>query len=101
MSYEKWRNDKVYLEEIEKIKKQVDKDFVDHKWEELPETLTREKAQELVARKQGFVEAVIKRMIEGQQPNGQGQVMIGQKELVYQLAKFDDETYINEGLRKE
>lgn len=40
-------------------------------------------------------------MIEAQQLNGQGEVMIRQKELVYELARFDDETYINEGLRKE
>ena len=27
--------------------------------------------------------------------------MIGQKELVYTLAKFDDDIFINEGFRKE
>lgn len=59
MSYEKWRGDKSYQEEIEEVRKQVDRDFVEGKWEELPEALTKEKTQELVVRKKGFVEAVL------------------------------------------
>ena len=41
------------------------------------------------------------RMLESGRPNGQGQVMIGQSQLVYEIAKFDDEIFLTEGVRKE
>ena len=101
MSYEKCRSDEVYQQEIAAIKSQVDKDYVEKKWDELPASLTKDKARQIIGKKQAFVNTVLQAMIQGQQPGADGRVMIGQKELVYSLAKFDDDLFIQEGFRKE
>lgn len=65
MAYEKHRSDKQYQEEITAIKTQVDTDFVEKKFDELPANLTREKTEEIVKRKQEIVNSALMSMIKG------------------------------------
>lgn len=55
MSYEKCRSDTKYQDEIAEIKKQVDIEYVDRKWDEVPAGLTVEKTREVIEKKQVFV----------------------------------------------
>lgn len=79
----------------------MDKDYVEKKWDELPASLTKDRARQIIQKKQTFVNTVLQAMIQGQQPGADGRVMIGQKELIYSLAKFDDDIFIQDGYRKE
>lgn len=63
MSYEKCRSDEVYQKEIAAIKLQVDKDYVEKKWDELPASLTMDKARQIIMKKQTFVNTVLQAMI--------------------------------------
>lgn len=101
LSYEKWRADKDYQEQIAQIKTQVDEDFVDRKFDAFPESLTIEKTKEIMQRKQEAIDGIFMRMVSGLQPDAEGKVMIGQSQLVFEIAKFDDEVFINDGVRKE
>lgn len=101
LSYERWKKDSVYQDEITGIKQLVDREYVESKFAEVPKELTKEKTMAIVKEKQEVVNNILMQMIKGQRPNAQGQVMIGQRELVFELAKFDDEIFIREGFRKD
>ena len=66
MAYERWRSDKDYQEAIASIKEQVDSDFIDKKWDDIPQGLTKEKTRELVKKKQETVNNLLMSMIQGQ-----------------------------------
>lgn len=44
MAYEKYKLDEDYKQKIEDIKKQVDDEYIDKKFDTLPASLTKEKA---------------------------------------------------------
>ena len=71
------------------------------KFEELPPGLTLDKAKSIIDRKQEMINDILMKSIQGRAPNSQGQVEIDQKELVYEISKFDDILYMEEGFRKE
>ena len=100
MSYEKWRNDPDYQSQIAKIKEDVDTEFVEKKFEEIPPALTKEKTEAIVQKKQSHINTILMSMIQGGQEPGQ-QAYIGQKEFMVELMKFDDQIYIEDGFRRE
>ncbi len=51
LAYEKWKDDPTYVDAITKIKLEIDKEYVDGKFEKLPESLTKEKTQEIISRR--------------------------------------------------
>lgn len=102
LAYEKWRNDEVYKEAIEQTKSEIDREYVDSKYDVLPEGLTRAVAENFVRRKQEVVNQIIMAMMgqqRGESPDGR--IMLKEKDLVFSLAKFDDELFIQSGFRKE
>ncbi len=44
VAYEKWKGDSEYAEAVQKIKDEIDNEYVTKKFEELPASLTLEKA---------------------------------------------------------
>jgi len=54
MGYEKYKNDDTYKQEVNDIKKQVDEEYAEKRFD-LPASLTKEKTQEIVQKKQGYV----------------------------------------------
>ena len=65
MAHEKYKLDEDYKNTLEEIKKQVEDEYIDKKIETIPETLTKEKTQQLVDQKQGYMNQVIMRMLQG------------------------------------
>lgn len=51
MGFEKWKADKDYQEQVTQIKTHVDEEYVDKKWEDIPEGLTAEKTREIINEK--------------------------------------------------
>ena len=98
MAYEKWRNDPEYQKTITEIKKQVDDDFIDKRFEDVPPVLTQAKCEEIVQRKQSHINTILMQMLQGGQ-NGGGQ--FNEKSFMIELMKFDDQMYIEEGFRRE
>eukprot|EP00347_Sterkiella_histriomuscorum_P018892 403343773 len=102
MAYEKYKMDEEYISKTDAIKKQVDEEFVDKKFEQLPETLTREKAQEMIDQKQSYMNQVIMRMLTAGQASEGGQgVNLSQADMLLEFMKYDDELYLQEGYRRE
>ena len=50
MSYEKWRNDDDYQKQLQDYKKQIDKEYLEKKFD-VPSSLTKQKTEEIIARK--------------------------------------------------
>ena len=101
IAYEKWKADADYTEAVQKIKEEVDREFVAKKFEELPSGLTLEKAKAIISRKQEMINDLLMKSIQSRGANAQGELQIDQKELVLEISKFDDQLYIEEGFRKE
>jgi hypothetical protein len=101
IAYEKWKSDPEYAEAVQKIKDEIDVEYVAKKFEELPPSLTLEKAKAIIEKKQEMINDILMKSIQSRAPNSQGQVEIDQKELVYEISKFDDILYMEEGFRKE
>ena len=101
IAYEKWKSDPVYAEAVQKIKDEVDNEYVAKKFEEIPSALTKEKTQMIIDRKQEMINEILMKSINSRPVNAQGQIELDQKQLVYEIGKFDDILYIEEGFRKE
>jgi hypothetical protein len=98
---EKYRADPDYTAAVQKIKDDVDNEFVAKKFEELPAGLTKEKTEEIIKKKQELVNEILMKSINSKPPNAQGQVELDQRELVSEIGRFDDILYMEEGFRKE
>ena len=98
---EKYRSDPEYVAAVQKIKDDVDNEFVAKKFEELPAGLTKEKTEEIIKKKQELVNEILMKSINSKPPNAQGQVELDQRELVLEIGRFDDVLYMEEGFRKE
>lgn len=48
-----------------------------------------------------MINDLLMRSIQNKQPNAQGQMEINQNELVFEISKFDDTLYMEDGFRKE
>jgi actin-related protein len=59
MAYEKLRSNEEYKQQLQDIKDQIDNEFITKKFD-LPPTLTKDKANELVKRKAVTVQSLIK-----------------------------------------
>jgi len=98
---EKYRTDTEYATAVQKIKDEVDNEFVVKKFDELPAGLTKEKTEKIIKKKQEIVNEILMKSINSKQPNAQGQVELDQRELVSEIGRFDDMLYMEEGFRKE
>ena len=65
IAFEKWKVDDDYKNQITEIKKQIDEEYLEKKYE-VPPTLTKEKAQELVDTKQSYINQALIKMISGE-----------------------------------
>ena len=63
MAYEKWREDPEYQQQISEIKVQTDLDFVEKKFE-VPTSLTKDKTQDLITKKQAIVNSMLMKAIQ-------------------------------------
>lgn len=63
MAFEKWKNDEDYKEKANEIKKQVEEEFIDRKFE-VPAHLTKEKTKTIVESKQKHVNNTLLKMLQ-------------------------------------
>jgi hypothetical protein len=59
LAFEKWKEDKVYVEKITQIKLDVESEYVSNKAIELPAGLTKEKTEEIIKNKQEVVNQIM------------------------------------------
>jgi len=76
IAYEKWKADADYTEAVQKIKEEVDREFVAKKFEELPSGLTLEKAKAIISRKQEMINDLLMKSIQSRGANAQGELQI-------------------------
>ena len=63
MAYEKWREDPEYQQQISEIKVQTDLEFVEKKFE-VPTSLTKDKTQDIITKKQSIVNSMLMKAIQ-------------------------------------
>lgn len=63
MSYEKYRNDDDYQNQLKELKSKIDKDYVEGKFD-VPKNLTKQKTIELIRRKEKLVSEQCMQMIQ-------------------------------------
>jgi hypothetical protein len=66
---EKYRSDPEYVAAVQKIKDDVDNEFVAKKFDELPIGLTKEKTEEIIKKKQELVNEILMKSINSKPPN--------------------------------
>lgn len=101
LAFEKWKETTEYVERITKIKLETEQEYVSNKYLELPAGLTKEKTQEIIKRKQEIVNQIMVRAMNERGMNPQGELQLDQRQLIMEIAKFDDIIFIDEGYRKE
>ena len=69
IAYEKWKSDPVYAEAVQKIKDEVDNEYVAKKFEEIPSSLTKEKTQMIIDRKQEMINEILMKSINSRPVN--------------------------------
>lgn len=69
IAYEKWKSNSEYADAVQKIKDEVDNEFVAKKFEELPATLTREKTQIIIEKKQEMINEILMKSINSRPVN--------------------------------
>lgn len=99
MSFEKLKHDEEYKVKANELKQSIDQDYLEKKYEVLPQSLTKEKAKTIIQQKQQYIQQTLVRMLDQDKTGRQG--TIGQQELMIELMKFDDQLYLQEGYRRE
>lgn len=59
IAYEKWKSNPEYAEAVQKIKDEIDNEFVAKKFEELPPGLTLEKTKTIIDKKQEMINEIL------------------------------------------
>ena len=101
LAFEKWKETTEYVERVTKIKLETEQEYVSNKYLELPAGLTKEKTQEIIKRKQEIVNQIMVRAMNERGMNPQGELQLDQRQLIMEIAKFDDIIFMEEGYRKE
>ena len=63
--------------------------------------MTKEKTQELIEKRNQYTETLMEGFKKSGFRNANGQIEVNESEVVYEISKFDDQLYIEEGFRKE
>ena len=69
IAYEKWKNGPEYAEAVQKIKDEIENEYVGKKFEELPTALTLEKAKAIIDKKQEMINDILMKSIQSRAPN--------------------------------
>lgn len=101
LAFEKWKGSSEYTERTNKIKLETEQEYVSNKYMELPAGLTKEKTEDIIKRKQHIVNQIMDRAMKETGVNSQGQILLDQRQLILEIAKFDDSLFMEEGYRKE